>query len=277
MNDITASAAPSAHPAARVAKEDLVAMTQEMVVRYYHLDNALFFAYFDDECVWVMPNHAVCHGIQEVREQFAHGWVMPSFDSHNMQFELVDGTPQDMAVVTGSYHLLSDSKAQDIMAMSQHLSAVWLRGANGWKIKHLHVSMEWSEPAPGEVYPIEASRHTWRYAQAIIARNAGAHARPIAVKVASGRMVTVDPGDLLYARADGKRCVLCMRDEMMAVGCSITEIAKRLPEGFVRVHRSYVVNRGAIASVERAAIVMSDGVEIPIPVRRRAEVLRLLA
>lgn len=56
---------------------------------YYHLDNGPFFEYLDDDCVWVMPNHGICRGIDEVRAQFADGWVMPSFDAHDMHFELL--------------------------------------------------------------------------------------------------------------------------------------------------------------------------------------------
>lgn len=257
-------------------REDLVAVTRRMVVDYYHLDNELFLAYLADDCVWVMPNHVICRGQTEVRAQFEQGWVMPPSDSYDMSFELLDTVIGDAAVVMGSYHLLSDTDSDQLMAMSQHLSAVWCPRDEGWRIVYLHVSAEWVETAPGEVYPIEASRQTWRYAQAMIARGIQGGSRPLSIRGTSGNLVSVDPWMLLFARADGKRCVLHMEDESFEAACSISELEEKLPAEFVRVHRSYLVNRGRISVFDGTHIKMADGSLVPIPAKRRTEIRRML-
>lgn len=246
-----------------------------MVTAYYHLDNRLFFECLDRDCVWVMPNHMVCRGLYEARAQFADGWVMPSFDIYDLKFEVLDWGDEETFVVTGGYHLLSDEGPEHLMAMSQCLSAVWRPRPEGWKIVHLHVSAEWSETSPGEVYPVEASRQTWRYAQAVIARSLQVAERPITFRKASGGLVSVDPSAVRYVRADGKRCVLYLVDGRVEAGCSISELEAKLPEGFARVHRSYVVNRAHVVSLDGLQVEMSDGMMIPIPAKRRAQVRRL--
>lgn len=257
-------------------RDGLVAATRQIVVGYYHLDNGPFFEYLDDDCVWVMPNHGICRGIDEVRAQFADGWVMPSFDAHDMHFELLDKVVGDTAVVMGQYHLLSDVASKDLMAMSQHLSAVWRLREIGWRIMYLHVSAEWIETAPGEVYPVEASRQTWRYAQAIIARGLQTGGKPVTLKEHGGTLVPLDSLAILYARADGKRCVLHTDSGPIVLGCSISDLEGKLPEEFVRVHRSYLVNRMRIVSFSGSEIEMADGAVIPIPARRRSLVRQML-
>ena len=258
-------------------REGLVAVTRQIVVDYYRLDNGPFLEYLDDDCIWVMPNHGICRGKDEVRAQFAEGWVMPPFNAHDMNFELLEGIPGETAVVMGQFRLLSDTESEQIMAMSQHLSAVWCPREQGWRIMYLHVSAEWIETAPGEVYPVEASRQTWRYAQAVIARGLQAGGKPVTLKEAGENLTALDSATLLYARAEGKHCVLYADDGPIELGCSISELEERLPEEFVRVHRSYLVNRNRIAAFTGSDIEMADGTSIPVPARRRVAIRRMLA
>lgn len=177
----------------------------------------------------------------------------------------------------GSCHLLSDADSDQLMAMSQHLSAVRCSCDEGWRIMYLHVSAEWVEAVPGEVYPVEASRQTWRYAQAMIARGIQGGGKPLTIRGISGQLVSVDPWMLLYALADGKRCKLHLEGEVLEVACSISELEEKLPAEFVRVHRSYLVNRGRISALEGTNIKMADGCLVPIPAKCRAEIRRMLA
>lgn len=261
-------------------REELVSCTSVMVTSYFHLDNELFFAYLDEDCVWVMPNHDICHGILEARAQFKQGWIMPRFEIYDMHFELVESVLGDTAVVMGPYRLLSASDSEQIMAMSQHLSAVWCRSGGVWRIKYLHVSAEWSETVRGEVYPIELSRQTWRYAQAIIVQGLKNGHQPLMVKGEHGELLSVDLVTVLHVQAAGKRCTLHIGDDngsrTVEAACSLAELEGKLPAGFVRVHRSYIVNRDHVQSVGPEGLVLSDGTCVPVPTKRRAEIRRML-
>ncbi|MGN0621067.1 MAG: LytTR family transcriptional regulator DNA-binding domain-containing protein [Porcipelethomonas sp.] len=50
-------------------------------------------------------------------------------------------------------------------------------------------------------------------------------------------------------------------------GIKITDFLETAGEDFVSVHRYYVVNIDYVSELKRYAVVMTDGSEIPIPVK----------
>ena len=52
----------------------------------------------------------------------------------------------------------------------------------------------------------------------------------------------------------------------------ISEVEKELPENFLRIHRSYIVNMDYVIDCHRYQVNMVKDVQLPIPVKRYAEV-----
>ena len=163
-------------------KCDLAVQTQDVVTAYYLLDTGPLFANIAPNCIWTAPNHATYRGTQAIRETLSQPSGMPRFSMYDAHFEVLDDDSPDVAVVMGAYRLLSDVDYQQIMAAGQHATAVWRLFDEGWKIILLHVSNEWAESNPEELYPFKVGRQTWRYAQAIIERGIGGEPQALVLR-----------------------------------------------------------------------------------------------
>lgn len=81
--------------------------------------------------------------------------------------------------------------------------------------------------------------------------------------------------DIFYFESDVRTVVVHSGGTSHAFTGKISHIAQRLEaDGFIRIHKSYVVNARHVASVERDTIAMEDGTVLPIS-RHRAKEIRL--
>ena len=87
----------------------------------------------------------------------------------------------------------------------------------------------------------------------------------------------LDPHEILYVEALGKRCVVHQLDGTLPLNTLLSEAESQLPGTFVRTHRSYLVNTAHISGMRKFMLELSDGTEIPIPERRYGEVRREIA
>ncbi len=99
-----------------------------------------------------------------------------------------------------------------------------------------------------------------------------------------GRTQFVNPSDVAAVRAEGHYTMLYVGDEKLFCPWSITEAVSRLPDDlFLRVHRSYLVNRTFVSGFERrkdSGVCFFDGVgalsKVPVSRARLAEVREAL-
>ena len=82
----------------------------------------------------------------------------------------------------------------------------------------------------------------------------------------------LDPHEILYVEALGKRGVVHQLDGTLPLNTLLSEAESQLPGTFVRTHRSYLVNVEHVASIERCRITLSDGTKLPIPKQRLDQV-----
>ena len=92
--------------------------------------------------------------------------------------------------------------------------------------------------------------------------------------VSAGKTVLVDFESIHFVQADGDYCRVHTYDRSYLCTASLRELEDRLPGGFVRIHRSYVVNLAKVASVRRAGpdrirLALDDAAKTELDVARR--------
>ncbi len=80
------------------------------------------------------------------------------------------------------------------------------------------------------------------------------------------RILLLTPSEIWFAEAQGHYSLLCTSHGSYLLRHSITELSKTLEgqKGFVRCHRSYLVNLRHISAITRNEIVMDDSKTLPI-------------
>lgn len=90
------------------------------------------------------------------------------------------------------------------------------------------------------------------------------------------KKVTLNISEILYVESRDTEVWICATEgRHFRNKTGITQWQNLLGEGFLRVHRSYLVNRDAVSSVFDADIVLSDGSSIPVS-RKYRDVLQIL-
>jgi two-component system LytT family response regulator len=92
------------------------------------------------------------------------------------------------------------------------------------------------------------------------------------------RSYFVPPADVLHCSADGNYTELHLQDGRRFMSArTLKEYEEMLePWGFLRVHRSALVNRAAVNHVDDTHVVLKDGHRVEVSRRKREEVLRAL-
>lgn len=85
--------------------------------------------------------------------------------------------------------------------------------------------------------------------------------------------VQINYRDVLYIKADGNFVQIVTSDQMYMPTGTITKLEEKLKaDVFLRVHRSYLVHRGAIAKVTKNDVILRGGQEIPIGDQYRSKI-----
>lgn len=71
------------------------------------------------------------------------------------------------------------------------------------------------------------------------------------------------PGDILFIRSDGVYIEIVTQKEKLVQRKLLKDIEQELPDSFIRVHRSYIVNSDYIETRSPAAVIVA-GHEIPV-------------
>jgi DNA-binding LytR/AlgR family response regulator len=79
-----------------------------------------------------------------------------------------------------------------------------------------------------------------------------------------GEMQRYEADSILYAEAFSHTIELHMPRETLTLRMSMKELETLLGEGFLRCHRSYVVNVRHIASISRTEITLTSGAKLPL-------------
>lgn len=89
----------------------------------------------------------------------------------------------------------------------------------------------------------------------------------------AGRLLLLDRGDILYACTEGREVLLKTPSGGYRSKCSLSELEQRLGLGFLRVHKSYIVNLDRVKEVipwfhGEFKLVLNDQEQTEVPVGR---------
>lgn len=96
-------------------------------------------------------------------------------------------------------------------------------------------------------------------------KTALAHSPEPIVFTSDYKKVSLDASEILYVESRNTEVWVCATEgRRFRNKTGITQWENLLGEDFVRVHRSFVVKRNTIASVEKESVKLQDGTEIPV-------------
>lgn len=89
----------------------------------------------------------------------------------------------------------------------------------------------------------------------------------------SGDVYSFSLGKILYIEARNKDCRIVTAENETLLRCRLMDIESALPrDGFIKIHRSYVVNAASIYYIGKQSVTLDSGEELPLSRNRAGEV-----
>jgi len=87
----------------------------------------------------------------------------------------------------------------------------------------------------------------------------------------------IDVDDILYCQAEGAYASIRTKRDSVLASKNLKHFEEVLSErGFVRTHQSYLVNIAQIELLKHNVLILKDKTEIPISIRRKSSIVKLL-
>lgn len=152
-------------------------------------------------------------------------------------------SPSPETFIVSCEYMVSSKEENDRSYCS---SFVWKEEPEDLKLIYVHMSPSSSAPAADQILSIYG-RHSEVY--------------------------RVHPEDILYIEADDTCSRICCRSIQITASQSISSLEKLLPPNFLRMHRSFIVNKQYVCRSFRYGLELSDGTQLPIPEKRYMKVI----
>ncbi|MDB1792857.1 LytTR family transcriptional regulator DNA-binding domain-containing protein [Eggerthella lenta] len=174
-------------------------------------------------------------------------------------------------IVSARYTLLVVSAGGErSMPFKQHATYVWAPTPDGPRIVHLHVSN--ATDANPLLPSLDPGQNTIEFLYEHFDAQ-GSGAGKLSFRDTDGDVHVLHPNELYAIESDGPRCVIRHAHGKFAVRGALASLEKELPaKDFLRLHRSCLVHRGRIASIEDHQALLDDGSSYPIAERRSREI-----
>ncbi len=242
---------------------DLVELTRQIVHNHFTwtADPAL---YFDENLMWIGPL------------DFQWGTTAPNtkeitkLNLCQLKDELyfITEKGRNHQVICGAFKALHCHPEGSSVWLHFRLTFVWKKQKQAqWKIIHIHVSQSYDIPQrmtdPIEVLPNSLKEAYLDKPKSVLRDN-------------QGRLHYLAEDEILYIKADNLTSIIILEDERFSVREGISDLEKRLSQKFLRIHRSYLVNRNHVRSLERFRVQIRNGDWIPIPERKYTDMKEAL-
>ena len=249
-------------------------LTQAILEQFWQQDTTLLLKYMDEDfSLTDALNHYIIQGQQQVCG------FMPTATSGIIKSRLTDKlfiiaqNCGSACTVIGKYTLTPISDADDMLYMKQYCVFVWELSRQGeLKLKHIGVTKPDST---------SESDYGSAFNSALITQGSALHQQ----SRSSDRMIITDTddctrfiprNDILYATSDGRNCQICCFSGKINARINISSFVEKAGERFVLIHRCYAINLDHITLLKPYCVVMSNGSELPVPVKRYSEIKQLL-
>lgn len=255
-------------------KSGLPNLIAHLVVCYHRKDFDSVLEHLTSDCLLIGASSDVSHGAERIAEIFRTYSSMPTHLVREARFYLIDSNNPFEAIVVGFYKIYSDADHKMLSSEIRRLTVNCRWEDGSWKAYLVHTSNEW-EPIDDDVsFPVKVSKQTYRYVQDILRASKLRDEYPVesvALPIEDGTTF-INPAHIVYAEAKAKKTIIHLVDRTITVKLLLANVMDLLPGQFMRIHRSFIVNRSHISALIGGEAVMSNGDRIPIPKRRRSEI-----
>ena len=256
----------------KLVLQETVELTKECLKSICRLDCELLLSYCDKDTTYIGSlNNQYCQSCEEVEADIRASIAERKSCHILMQDFYAVRNSASSCTVFGRYIITTDESTGYFLQEQQRCTFVWSQTKEELKIKHIHFSAPVGELKVGahEKFANIVGEMSKRYIERKIKEISSANR--VSVTDNKGVVRFLPENKVLYISANQKQTVIHMNNEKVNIRKGFSETLSMFPD-FVRIHRSYAVNRDYVYEIGKNSVVMTNGEEIHIPVKKYREV-----
>lgn len=227
---------------------DMVLLSQRIISLLYNNEISELTAFLGANIVWVDTTiPCSLYGYYQASSFLMKNPKASPCRVFYMQFHISSPQP-GIHIVTGKFRACPKSGRGKRASCVYLTSMIWLSDLDRSKLIHVHISD-------------------------LTTRSETGSASPLYFHGKQAQTYQILPDEIIYIEAANVNSMIYGTSETFTVSQPISQVAQILPEQFLRVHRSYIINRNYVSRVYRYAVELSSQVAVPIPEKKYMNVV----
>lgn len=263
-------------PRTIIKEETIIQRTQEVVHGFYDRDKTKTIDRMSEDFMFIGANDFQwCESLEEferiTEKEFAEPAVVVSDEEYHVLFH-----ERGVWVVYGRYKVMAALEEDNVLYAHVRCTYVWRLVKGELKLMHVHGSNAQDIPLSQHTSaePFSENSDFFDHMKQLAMMNTDV--KRIAFRDRDKNYRYILPSDILYLKAAGQCTIVYTKKENFEVWGLLAEFAKKLPEMFYRIHKSYVVNSIHIDSIQRYSAKLKQGEQLPISKERYMDLKRFL-
>ena len=255
---------------------ECIKLTDDMLTRHYQGDHRLVVKHLHKDCLWIGSNAIEYYQgrtaiLQQLEEEKAK---LPQVSLSSKDFQCVTHD-RNSCVIAGRYIGITDEVSGEIYRDMQRVTFAWKEEKGQLYLMHMHVSNPLTNTEHDEIFPHGVGIFTRKYVDMLIKKEVERSGHLI-IKDRDNVTHNIQTSNILYLEAFNVNTLIHTLEGDVFARISITELEKQLHElqedMFVRVHKSFCVNRFYVMSIQAYEVCLADQHTIAVSKGKYAEV-----
>lgn len=244
--------------------ENAINETRQCLIHYWHNDSDYVNNYFSEDIMWIGAlQRQFIQGKKLVYEDLADtNRTNPVCNLLQQEFWCI-ANDRNTCTIIGRYYVTTDKSEDEIISEQQRCTFIWKTVDGELKLIHMHISSPVGYLEEGEVFPHKMGKATYKYLKELAEKYDDEH-NTIKVKDINGHIRFIFTGEIEYAEASGRYTTIYTAAEKITVRTAWRTFLNMLDKKFVRVHRSYVVQKNYIKLIKANEILLLSGKKVPV-------------
>lgn len=251
---------------------DCMELTEAIMCNHYQRNHDLLVAHLHKDCLWIGSIEEEYYKGRDVILKVLHDVMMdekrklPLIYLRMKEFECVMHD-RNSCIISGRYIGVTEEDSGEIFCDRQRVTFGWKEEKGKLYVQHIHVSNPMTCVKDDEVFPHEIGKYTRQYLDMLIRKDIE---RSGYIEVRDKEYMThrVQINDVIYMEAVNVDTIVHTVDGDIFARSQMSDLEKQMQiiqEGlFVRVHKSFCVNKYHVKSICRYELTMSSREKIPV-------------
>lgn len=253
-----------------------IQLTDEMLTVHFRGDHRFLAEHLHENCLWIGSNAAEYYQgkdkiLQELEKEKTD---LPQIRLSSKEFQCVTHD-RNSCVIAGRYMGVTDEASGEIYRDMQRVTFAWKEEKGFLYLAHMHVSNPLTNVESDEIFPHGVGTFTRKYVDMLIKKEVE-HSGYLTVKDRDNVIHKIQTGNILYLEAFNVNTLVHTLEGDIFARVSITELERQIRELqedlFIRVHKSFCVNRFYVTSIKKFEVCLADQYRVPVSKGKYAEV-----